>query len=53
MEQNIWSGLNSNSGEFDGFEVLLAADAELPAGQQIAAVAGGVDAGNVIAELEK
>ena len=53
MEQNIWKGVNANAGEFDGFEVLLAADAELPAGQQIAAVAGGVDAGNVIAELGK
>ncbi len=53
MEQNIWQGVNANAGEFDGFEVLLAADAELPAGQQIAAVAGGVDAGNVIAELGK
>ena len=53
MEQNIWSGVDGNSGEFSGFEVLLAADAELPTGQQIAAVAGGVDAGNVIAELGK
>ncbi|MCP3683210.1 MAG: hypothetical protein GY861_11020, partial [bacterium] len=53
MEQNIWSGVNANAGEFDGFETLLAADAELPAGQQIAAIAGGVDAGNVIAELGK
>ena len=53
MEENIWQGVNANAGEFDGFETLLAADAELPAGQQIAAVAGGVDAGNVIAELGK
>lgn len=53
MEQNIWSGVDANAGEFDGFETLLAADAELPAGQQIAAIAGGVDAGNVIAELGK
>ena len=53
MEQNIWQGVNANAGEFDGFETLLAADAELPAGQQIAAIAGGVDAGNVIAELGK
>jgi hypothetical protein len=53
MEQNIWSGVNANAGEFDGFETLLAAEAELPAGQQIAAIAGGVDAGNVIAELGK
>lgn len=53
MEQNIWQGVNANAGEFDGFEVLLAADAELPAAQQIAAIAGGVDAGNVVAELGK
>ena len=53
MEQNIWQGVDANPGEFSGFETLLAADAELPAGQQIAAVAGGVDAGNVIAELGK
>ena len=51
MEQNIWKGVDANAGEFDGFEVLLAADAELPAGQQIAAVLGGVDAGNVVTEL--
>ena len=51
MEQNIWQGVDANAGEFDGFETLLAADAELPAGQQIAAVLGGVDAGNVVTEL--
>ena len=53
MEQNIWQGVNANAGEFDGFEVLLAADAELPAGQQIAAIGGGVTAATVIAELGK
>jgi hypothetical protein len=53
MEQNIWSGVNANAGEFDGFETLLAADAELPAGQQIAALGGGVDAATVVAELSK
>lgn len=53
MEQNIWKGVDANAGEFDGFEVLLAADAELPAGQQIAAIGGGVDAATVIAELGK
>jgi len=53
MEQNIWKGVNANAGEFDGFETLLAADAELPAGQQIAAIGGGVDAATVIAELGK
>ena len=34
-----------------GFETLLAADAELPAGQQISGVLGGVNAGNVVTEL--
>ena len=53
MEQNIWQGVDANAGEFDGFEVLLAADAELPAGQQIAAIGGGVSAATVIAELGK
>ena len=53
MEQNIWKGVDANAGEFDGFETLLAADAELPAGQQIAAIGGGVDAATVIAELGK
>jgi len=53
MEQNIWKGVDANAGEFDGFETLLAADAELPAGQQITAIGGGVTAATVIAELGK
>jgi hypothetical protein len=28
-EQNIWSGVNGNAGEFDGFTVLMAADADV------------------------
>ena len=50
-ETNIWSGINANEGEFDGFQSLLTADAELPAAQKLTAVGGGVDALNVVAEL--
>ena len=50
-EQDIWSG-TAGAGSFDGFATLLTADT-LPAGQDIAKVAGGVNAGNVIAELGK
>lgn len=53
IEKNIWQGVNGNTGEFDGLAVLLAADTALPAAQEIAAVAGGVNSGNVIAELGK
>jgi hypothetical protein len=28
-EQNIWAGVNANAGEFDGFTVLMAADADV------------------------
>lgn len=52
-EKNIWSGVNANAGEFDGLAVKLAADAALPAGQEIAAIAGGVLPANVIAEMGK
>jgi len=50
-ETNIWSGINANEGEFDGFQSLLTVDAELPAAQKLTAVGGGVDATNVVAEL--
>tara|TARA_R110002126_G_scaffold208100_1_gene355048 strand:- start:1397 stop:2329 length:933 start_codon:yes stop_codon:yes gene_type:complete len=53
MEKNIWSGTNATTGQFDGLAVLLANDAALPAAQEIAAIAGGVLAANVIAELGK
>ena len=52
-EKNIWQGVNANAGEFDGLAVKIAADAALPAAQEIAAVAGGVNAANVIAEMGK
>ena len=57
-EFNIWQGdtAAASNNSFDGFEKLIAASAaagDIPAGQQIAAVGGGVSATNVIAELSK
>ena len=49
-EQNIWAGANGE-GSFDGFSTLLAADAALPAAQQITGTT--VTAANVIDELGK
>ena len=51
-ENNIWQGNlgGAQLGEFDGFATLMAADADVI---DVAAVAGGVDAANVIAELGK
>ena len=48
-EKNIWSGSTATSGQFDGFATLLAADTDLPAGQDIVGTA--VTAANVVAEL--
>lgn len=50
-ETNIWSGVNANAGEFDGFATLLATDAGLPAAQEVAGTT--VTASNVVAELGK
>jgi len=50
-ENTIWKGVNATAGEFDGFEVLLAADAALPAAQEVAGIP--VTAANVVAELGK
>lgn len=50
-ENNIWSG-TAGAGTFDGFSTLLTA-ATLPAGQDIAKIAGGVNALNVVVELGK
>tara|TARA_R110000824_G_scaffold37724_2_gene115892 strand:+ start:65 stop:1045 length:981 start_codon:yes stop_codon:yes gene_type:complete len=57
-ELNIWKGdtAAASNNSFDGFEKLIAASAaagDIPAGQQVAAVGGGVNAVNVIAELQK
>jgi len=49
-EQNIWKGVTANAGEFDGFLTLAAADATVI---DVAGVAGGVTAANVVAELGK
>jgi hypothetical protein len=48
-EKNIWSGTAATSGQFDGFETLLAADGDLPATQELTGAA--VDADNVIGFL--
>ncbi len=45
-EQNIWRGVNANAGEFDGFTVLAAADADV-----IDVAAATVTSANVIAQL--
>ena len=49
-ENDIWSG-SAGAGTFDGFETLLAADADLPAAQEVAGTT--VTAANVVAELGK
>ena len=49
VEQNIWVGDASTSGEFDGISTLIGADANLPAAQEVAGTT--VDAANVIAQL--
>ena len=51
VETNIWSGATATSGSFDGFEVLLAADAALPAANEVAGAA--VSASTIIVELGK
>ena len=48
-EKNIWSGSTAVSGQFDGFGTKLAADGDLPAGQELTGAA--ITAANVIAEL--
>ena len=50
-EQSIWGGDTSNNGQFDGFSTTLAADADLPAAQEVAGTT--VTAANVITELGK
>jgi hypothetical protein len=51
METSIWSGVNSTAGQFAGIMTQLTTDAALPSTQEIAAVGGGVNASNVIAQL--
>ena len=57
-EQNIWRGdtAAASVNSFDGFEKLIAASAaagDIPAAQQVAAVAGGLLSTNIIDELSK
>ena len=49
IEQNIWVGDEDNSGEFDGFSEIIANDANLPSGQEVAGTT--VTASNVVAQL--
>lgn len=51
METSIWQGVNATAGEFAGIMTQLAADANLPSGQEVAGTT--VTAANVIAELGK
>ena len=48
-EKNIWQGVTANAGEFDGIVTLLAADAALPAAQDLAKAA--VSPATIVAEL--
>lgn len=51
VETAIWVGANATSGQIDGITVLLAADAALPAANEVAGTS--VTSVNVIAELGK
>jgi len=50
-EKSIWAGSTATNGQFDGFSTLLAADADLPSGQEVAGTT--VTSSNVITELGK
>lgn len=50
-ETAIWTGATGTSGQFDGFVTKIAADAALPAAQEVAGTT--VTAANVVAELGK
>jgi hypothetical protein len=47
-ETTLFQGATANAGEFDGFQTILAADGTVT---DVAVVGGGVDAGNVVAQL--
>lgn len=51
MESTIWTGVNATAGQFAGLSVQIAADAALPAAQEVTGTT--VNAGNVITELGK
>jgi hypothetical protein len=48
-ETNLWSGATATNGGFDGFETLLALDANLPAAQEVTGTT--LSAANIIAQL--
>jgi len=50
-EVNIWRGVATTSGQFDGFATLLALDANLPAANEVAGTT--VTSANAVAELQK
>ena len=50
-EQTIFTGVNANAGEYDGFETLMTADGNIPAAQDLASVA--ITSANVIAQLSR
>ena len=51
VETAIWSGVNATAGQIDGFETLLAADAALPAANEVGGAA--VSSATIIVELGK
>lgn len=50
-ETNIWSGVASNDGEFDGFETILTNEPLQPAGQEVSGTT--LSAANIVAEMGK
>lgn len=50
-EKSIWEGSTATNGQFDGLVTKIAADAGLPAAQEVAGVA--ITSSNVVAELGK
>jgi hypothetical protein len=50
-ETSIWQGATSSNGQFDGFSTLLAADANLPSGNEVTGTT--VTSANAIAEIQK
>lgn len=49
-EVNIWQGSDASSGQFDGFETLLAANASQPAAQEVAGTT--LSKANIVAQVE-
>lgn len=50
-ETSIWQGSTATNGQFDGFSTLLAADADLPSGNEVTGTT--VTSANAIAEIQK